>query len=102
MGGCAESCTQSPKSSAHSQRGQLLRVGSAFPGEPEIVDELAGEPELCVGGDHQPGPAVGLFRGADRRRGPAQRPLHESEGVFDVEPAEVGPPAQIEIGFTGA
>ena len=99
MGGCAESCTQSPKPSPDSDWGQLLRIGSAFPRESEIVDELAGETELRVGGDDQRGPTVGLLRGADRRRGPAQRPLHEPEGVFDVEPAEVGPPTQIEIGF---
>jgi hypothetical protein len=102
MGGCAESCTESPKPSADSGWGELLRVGSAFPWKAEIVDELAGQPELRVGGDHQPSPAVGLFGHLGRRCGPAQCPLHEPEGVFNVEPPEVGPPAQIEVRFTGA
>lgn len=91
---------QSTKPSAHSHRSQLLRVRLPFPREPEIIDELASKKELRVGGDHEPGPAVGLFGHLQRRCRPSEGPLDEPERVLDVKPAQVGPPTQIEVGFT--
>jgi hypothetical protein len=44
-------------------RGESAGSASSFPGQPEVLDEVAGEPELGVGGEDQPGPAVGLFGG---------------------------------------
>ena len=100
MGGSAEECTQSPKPSPDPDGGQLVGVGSSFPGQAEVVDEAACEAQLRVGGNDKPGPPVGLLWGTDRWCGPAQGSFGESVGVLDVEPAEVGPPASIEVGFT--
>src|ERR1035437_5490615 len=100
MGGCADGCTQSPKPPSDSCRGQFLWVTSLFPGQTEVVDESASKTELCVGGEDEPSPTIGLLGHAQRRCRPPERPLHEPEGVFDIEPAEVGPPAQVEIGFS--
>jgi len=52
-----------------------------------VVDAAAGEAELGVGGDGEPGPAFGLLGGAQAGCGPAEGVLGEAEGVFDVEAA---------------
>jgi hypothetical protein len=55
-----------------------------LPGQPDVGGQPAGEPELGVGGDDQPGPPVGGGRVAQLRPGPAQDLLEESERVFLV------------------
>ncbi len=52
-----------PKPAADPGRGEPVRCGGAFPGAAQVGDERAGEAELGVRGDDQPGPAVGRRRG---------------------------------------
>ena len=94
MGGCAEGCAPSSKPPSDSRWSELLRVASRLPWQAKVLDELTGETELGVGGDYDPCPSVGLFWRLQRWRCPSQRPFCEPEGVLDVEPAEVGPPAR--------
>jgi hypothetical protein len=82
--------------------GQLPRFASRLQGQAEVVDEPASETELGVGSEDEPGPPVGLFGHLQRWCRPPECPLHELEGVLDVEPAEVGALAQVEIGFAFA
>jgi hypothetical protein len=91
--------------SAHSSRGNPRRttpvtaaVGSgSLPRQPLVAGELAGQAELGVGGQHQPGPAVGLFGMARPRRRPTQGLLGEPDRVLQVEPADVRPPGKVQI-----
>lgn len=57
----------------------------------------AGDPELGVRGDDEPGPAVGRFGGADFRGGPAQDLLDQPEGVLAVEPARERLPEPVDV-----
>src|SRR5664280_553420 len=61
MGGSTEGCTQSPKPPPDTRRGELWWVAWPFPRQPMVGDEASSESELGVGGDHEPGPTVGLF-----------------------------------------
>mgnify|MGYP001826870116 CR=1 FL=1 len=99
VGGCAEVCAKSSKPSADADGGQSVGCEWSFPWEAEVLDEAAGEAELGEHGDDEGSPAVGLFWGAERWCGPAEGVLGEAEGVLDVEPAEVGAPASVEVGF---
>ena len=82
IGGCADGYTQSPKPPPDTRRGELWWVAWPFPRQSEVVNELASETELGVGGKNQPGPPVGLFGHPQRWCRPSQCPLHEPEGVF--------------------
>jgi|ERR1035437_6040534 hypothetical protein len=84
---------KSSKSSSDAGGGESAGFALSFPWEAEVVDEVSGEAEWGVGGDDQPGPAVGLVGGLQRRCGPAEGALDEAEGVLDVEAAQVGTPA---------
>lgn len=64
-------------------------------------DERAGKAELGVGGDHQPGPAVGRRRVAQAGPGPAEGLLEQTEGVLQVEAAEERLPAAVDVGRAG-
>jgi hypothetical protein len=65
-------------------RREPARRGGPFLGSAQIGDEVAGQPELRVGGDHQPGPAVG--RAQVRIFGVlAQGLVEQPDGVFEVE-----------------
>lgn len=55
-----------------------------------------------MGGDDQPGPAVGSRRVAQAGPGPAERLLEHAEGVLDVEAAEKRLPAAVDVGRGGA
>src|SRR3954463_8342174 len=44
----------------------------ALPGETPILDSAAGQAELGVGEQHQPGPAISLLGVADARGGPVE------------------------------
>ena len=48
------------------------RLGRAFHRRPTSAASAAGEPELGMAGDDQPGPPVGGQRVADLRDGPAE------------------------------
>src|SRR4051794_35525211 len=52
-------------------RGQPARPSGSLPGPAQVLGQWAGEPQLGMGGEDQPGPAVRRVRGADLRRGPA-------------------------------
>src|SRR5690606_23139930 len=73
-----------------------------FPGQPVVGDQVAGEADLGVGDGDDPGPRVGLFGGAWGRGGPGQVLFEEPVGVFDAEPAQVGPPDQVQVQRVGS
>ena len=54
----------------------------------EAYCQVAGEPELGVGGDDEPGPAVGGGRVAQFRPGPAELLLQEPERALNVAAAQ--------------
>src|ERR1035437_1075266 len=98
-GWCAQGWAESLKPSADARGCELGGVAESFPGQALVVDEPAGQAQLGVGGDDQPGPAVGLVGGLQRWCGPAEGAFDEAEGVLDVEAAQVGTPAEVEVGF---
>ena len=69
-----------------------------LPGSAEIVGEVAGQPELGVSADDEPGPAVALVGGADAGPGPPEGLFEEPEGVFQVEPAQECSPQPVDLG----
>src|SRR5918994_6496820 len=58
---------------------------------PLVGGDLASQAQLGEGGQHQPGPAVGLLGMARAWDGPAKGLFGETHGVLEVEPANVGP-----------
>src|SRR5512139_53809 len=76
-----------PKPSTHAGRGEPAWRNGSFPRTAQIGGDVAGEAELGVGGDDQPGPAVGGGRVAQPGCGPAQSLFEQTEGVFQVESA---------------
>jgi hypothetical protein len=56
---------------------------------------MAGQPELGVGGDHQPGPSIRRVGRAEAGCGPAEDLFEEPESVFQVETAEEGLPESV-------
>jgi hypothetical protein len=83
----AQCWLKSAKSPSDAGGGEPAGFALSFPGQAQVVDEAAGQAQLGVGGDDEPGPPVGLFGGAQRWRGPTQGVLDEPEGVLDVEAA---------------
>ena len=59
--------------------------GRALPGQPQLRDEDAGEAELSVTGDDQPGPPVRGGRVAEPGRGPLQDVLEQPERLLDAK-----------------
>src|ERR1019366_5208355 len=98
-GWCAQGWVGSLKPSADGGGAELGGDRGSFPGEGLLVEGFAGQAEWGVGGDDQPGPAVGLVGGLQRWCGPAEGAFDEAEGVLDVEAAQVGTPAWVEVGF---
>lgn len=78
-----------PKVPADPGGGEPFRWDGPFPGTTQVGCERAGEPQLGVGGEDQPGPAVRRLGGADLRAGPAEGVFEQSEGVLDVEAPQV-------------
>src|SRR4051794_13568602 len=74
----------------------------ALPGETPILDSAAGQAELGVGEQHQPGPAISLLGVADARGGPVEGLLAEAVGVLQVEAVDVRSPEDGEVGRTRA
>jgi len=68
-----------------------------FPGAAEVLGQRTGEPELGVGHQHDPGPAVGRLGTAEPRCGPPQRLLEETEGVLEIEAPQKQLPQPVEI-----
>ena len=85
-------------------RAGVSRPGAAgfSQGRRRSVGEGPGEAELGVGGDDQPGPAVGGLRGAELRAGPAEGLFEQPEGVFQVEAAQERLPPAVDVGGGGA
>ena len=76
---------------------ERVRGAGLFPGTAPVSGEWAGEAELGVGGEDQPGPAVGGFRRADLRGGPAEGLFEQAEGVLDVEAPQVCLPETVGV-----
>jgi hypothetical protein len=70
-------------------RRQPTRLVTAFPRQTQVRNTGPRQPQLCVGGHHQPTPTVGLFGVAHPRGGPSHVLLEKSEGVFQVEAPDV-------------
>ena len=85
VGGSPDVCTQKTKPPPNARRGQHGRIARPFPGQSAVVDEAAGQPQLGVGGNDEPGPTVGLCGGADAACSPAQRSLDEAKRMLDVK-----------------
>ena len=68
--------------------GQAAGRAGPLPGQPDVGGQVAGEPELGVGGDDQPGPPVSGGRIAELRPRPAEDLLEEPERVFDIKAAQ--------------
>ncbi len=78
------------KGAPHPIGRERARVQAAFPGEALVRDDGARQPEVGVGQEHQPGPAIGLLRVAHPRRRPGEDLCAEADGVLLVEPPDIG------------
>src|ERR1035437_1460102 len=85
---------KSSKPSSDAGGGESAGFALSFPWEAEVVDEVSGEAELGVGGEGGRSSCSGV-----RSAGVVQPRvfLRNSEGVFDVEAAQVAPPAGVEV-----
>src|SRR5215211_8819571 len=90
---------ETPKRPAWRQPPVSLR---ALPRQAAVLRARAGQPQLGVGSDDEPGPPIRLFGVPDPRRGPPERLLEEADRVLEVEPPDVSPPQQIEVQFVFA
>lgn len=86
-----------PKPSPNSGGGEAAGLGGPLPGAPEVRSGSAEEPELGVGGDDEPGPAVCGLGTAELGAGPAERRLDHPEGVLKIEAAQECLPADVDI-----
>lgn len=82
-------------------RGEPVRCGGCLPGTAEVRGEGPGEPELGVGDDQNPGPAIGGLGSTQFRGGPAQGLLREAECVLQVEAAEECLPEAVHVAGGG-
>src|SRR3954451_10672009 len=89
--------SEAAKSAADPGRGQPPGCAGPFPGVAQVGGQVAGQAQLGVGGDDQPGPAVGSGGIAQLGGGPAEGLLEEPEGVFEVEPAQEGLPGPVDV-----
>src|SRR6187402_334359 len=99
VGGRVEGDQELRKPLAHAGgcEGTTGRTLGALPGEAPVLNGEAGQAELGVGQQDQPGPAIGLLGVADAGRGPVERLLAEAVGVLQVEAVDVRPPEHGEI-----
>jgi hypothetical protein len=91
-----------PKSPADTGRGQPAWRGGPFPGVAQVRSERAGEAQLGVAGDDQPGPPVRRLRVADFRGGPAEDLPVQAEGVLKIETAQERLPQPVHVSGRGA
>src|SRR5262249_41093647 len=90
-----------PKAPADPGGGEPPRRSGPFPGQAQIVSQRAGEAELGVAGDDQPGPPVSRLGGADLGSGPAEDLLEQAECVFKIKPAEERLPQPVRLNGHG-
>ena len=62
-GGNGQVLADAAEPPANAGRGETAGRARLLPGQPDVGREVAGEPELGVGGDDEPGPPVGGMRG---------------------------------------
>jgi len=76
-----------PEPAADPGRGQPARRGGPFPGQAQVCSEGAGEAELGVGGDDQPGSTRSAAAGSRSFGAVQPRTCNEQglEGVFKIE-----------------
>lgn len=82
-----------PEPPADPHRGEPVGGGGFLPRPAEVFGERPGEPELGVGNDQDPGPAVRGLGSAEFRGRPAEGLLREPERVLKVESAQINLPA---------
>ena len=68
-----------PEPAADPGRGQPAGRAGPLPGQPDVGGEVAGQAELGVAGEEDPGPPVGGGRVAQFRPGPAESLLEEPD-----------------------
>src|SRR5437660_1791043 len=76
--------------------GQPAGRAGPLPGQADVGGEAAGEVQLGVGGDDQPGPPVGGGGVADLRGGPSQDLLEQAKGMFQVKAAQERLPGAVQ------
>ena len=86
-----------PEVAADAGGSEPIRGTWLLPGPAQVGCEWAGEAELGVSGEDEPGPAVGGLGGADLRGRPAEGLLEQAEGVLDVEAPQVGLPEAVSV-----
>src|SRR3954453_13012431 len=97
--GRAECDQELGKRLAHAAWGEHAAGGTlrALPGQMHVLDGAAGETQLGVGQEHEPGPTVRLLGLTHPRRGPVERLLTEAIGVLQVEAVDVRAPEHGQI-----
>lgn len=101
-GGSVGLRAQVPAPSADVGGCQFVRLGRLLPGPAEVGGQRSGEPELGIGGDHEPGPSAGRFRVAKPGLDPPQGLLEQAKCVLDVEASQEGLPAAVDVRLGGA
>src|SRR5487761_389087 len=82
--------------------GQGAGRAGPLPGQPDVLCKGAGQAELCVDRDDQPGPPAGRRRVAEPGPGPAQDLLEETERVLEIEAAQERLPGAVQLAGGGA
>ena len=85
------------KTPVHARGREPGRRERALPRQPMVGHGAAGEAQLGVGREHQPGPAVGLLGQAHPRGDPPQDLLQESEGLLQIGSPAVPPPEAVQV-----
>src|SRR5262249_46077193 len=81
--------------------GQPAGRAGPLPGQPDVGGEVAGQVELGVAGDDDPGPPVGGGWVTQLRAGPAEHLLDEPERVFKIKSSQERLPGAVHLGGGG-
>ena len=84
-----------PEPAADPGRGQP--PGRACPRQAQVRRQRAGEPELGMAGDDDPGPPVSGGRVTESRGGPAKDLLEQPEGVLKIKSAQERLPQPVHL-----
>src|SRR6266508_3190822 len=68
-----------------------------LPGQADVADEWASQPQLPARACDQPAPTIGCLRVARSNGGPAEGLLEETEGVLDSEAPQVPAPQDAQV-----